>query len=160
MGFAIRDAGPGDLELLHGFIADLAAYEKLSHEVTGSPADLGQALFGPHPRVFALVLEEDGRAVGFAVWFYTYSTFMGRYGIWLEDLYVRPEARHRGYARQVFRHLARRALDEGCGRFEWSVLDWNEPAVRLYRGLGAEPMEEWTIQRLSGEALQRMAQGD
>lgn len=133
-GIRIRDAVPVDLPLIHYFVRALAEYERLSHEVTATPEMLADALFGEKAKVHALILEtEEGTAAGFATWFYTFSTFLGRPGIYIEDIYVEPDCRNRGLARTVFQHLARRVVAEGCGRMEWAVLDWNVPAIGFYR---------------------------
>lgn len=154
---SIRPATPDDLPLLARFVRDLAAFERLEQEVKAGEAEFRAALFGPAPRVFALVLEADGQAAGIAIWFYNFSTFLGRHGIYVEDVYVAPEFRGRGLGRAVFEYLAAKAVDEGCGRLEWWVLDWNEDALRFYRSIGAEPMTEWTVQRVTGDALRRLA---
>lgn len=159
-GIAIREATPADLPLVVRFVRELAEYERLAHEVKAGEAELGAALFGPTPRVFALVLEADGQPAGVAIWFYNFSTFLGRHGIYVEDVYVAPEYRGRGLGRKVFRHLAARAVAEGLGRLEWWVLDWNQPALDFYRSIGAEPMTEWTVQRVTGDALRRLAAND
>jgi GNAT superfamily N-acetyltransferase len=153
----IRFAGPADTALILSFIRELAEYEKLALEVVATHEDLHEALFGEKPRVFCDIAEIDGEAAGFALWFYNFSTFRGRHGIYLEDLYVRPAFRSNGIGRSLLSHLARRCRDEGLPRLEWWVLDWNEPALRFYRSIGAEPMSEWTVQRVSGEALERLA---
>jgi GNAT superfamily N-acetyltransferase len=157
MTLAIRPAAPADAALVFAFIRELAAYERLAHEVDATEEDIGRALFGPNPRVFADLAEWNGEPAGFALWFYNFSTFRGRHGIYLEDLYVRPEHRGKGLGKALLRHLARRCLDEGLARLEWWVLDWNEPSIRFYRSLGAEPMDEWTVQRVTGEALVQLA---
>lgn len=154
---SIREATPDDLGTIARFVRELAAYERLEHAVVATEAGLADAFFGRDPKVFALILEVEGEAAGFAVWFHNFSTFLGRHGIYIEDVYVRPEFRGLGLGRGVFRHLARKAVAEGYGRLEWSVLDWNEPAIRFYRAIGAEPMDEWTVQRVSGAALERLA---
>jgi len=159
LSFAIRPARPGDAALILGFVRELAEYERLLHEVEATVEDLETALFGPQPRVFCDIAEWEGEPAGFALWFYNFSTFRGRHGLYLEDLYVRPALRGCGIAMALMRRLARRCLDEGLGRFEWWVLDWNEPAIRFYRRIGAEPMDEWTVQRVTGEALRKLAEG-
>ena len=158
MNVTVRTATRADVDLIHGFICELADYEKLSHEVTARPQDLTLALFGPQPRIFAEIAERDGAAVGFALWFYNYSTFVGRCGLYLEDLYVSPAARGSGAGKALLRALARRCVEEDLGRFEWSVLDWNAPAIGFYDSLGAKAMDGWTIRRLDGEALKALAQ--
>ena len=154
---AIRPAAEHETALILSFIRDLAIYERLEHAVVATEEDLRRTLFGPHPVAHALFASLDGEVVGFAIYFYNYSTFLGRAGVYLEDLYVRPAARGRGVGRSVLAYLARLALERGCGRLEWSVLDWNEPAIRFYRGLEAVPADDWTTYRLAGEALARLA---
>ncbi|MDX2143961.1 MAG: GNAT family N-acetyltransferase [Rhodospirillaceae bacterium] len=153
----IRDTESRDVPTVLRLIRALAVYEKLAHEVVTTEALMREALFGPNPRAHALLCEIDGQAVGFAVWFYNFSTFVGRPGIYLEDLYVEPEHRKRGIATAVFRHLAQRAVAENCGRFEWSVLNWNEPAIKFYERMGSVPMSEWHVRRLSGDTLKKLA---
>jgi GNAT superfamily N-acetyltransferase len=153
----VRAAGPEDLKTIHGFILDLAAYERLSHEAEATLADLERDLFGPAPRVFCDIAEIDGAPVGFALWFYSYSTFRGRHGIWLEDLFVRPERRGAGAGLALLKALARRCADQDLARLEWSVLDWNAPAIGFYDSLGALTMDEWTTRRLTGAALEALA---
>jgi GNAT superfamily N-acetyltransferase len=158
MTLSIRKAEESDAELIFDFIRELAEYERLAHEVDASETDIATALFGPNPRVFADIAEWDGEPVGFALWFYNFSTFRGRHGIYLEDLFVRPEARSKGIGKALLRHLAQRCLAEGLPRLEWWVLNWNEPALRVYRSIGAIPMEEWTVQRMTGEPLRQLAE--
>nr|WP_283949695.1 GNAT family N-acetyltransferase [Limobrevibacterium gyesilva] len=129
----------------------------MSHEAVATEADFARALFGAPARCQAMIVEADGQPVGFALWFYNFSTFTGRPGLYLEDVYVLPERRGQGIGRAVFRELARRAIAEGCARMEWSVLDSNAPAVKFYRSLGARPKDEWTMQQLSGETLAAVA---
>jgi GNAT superfamily N-acetyltransferase len=155
----VRAAAPQDAALIFGFIRDLAEYEELAHTVAASEADIAAALFGPAPRAFAEIALADGEPVGFALWFYTFSTFEGRHGIWLEDLFVRPAARGQGAARALLQSLARRCLAEGLARLEWSVLDWNAPAIAVYDRMGAASMDEWTIRRLTGAGLKVLAEG-
>jgi len=157
MTVTIRRAEQPDAALIFSFIRDLAEYERLAHEVDATEADVAKALFGPNPRVFADIAEWEGRPAGFALWFYNFSTFRGRHGIYLEDLFVRPEFRSKGIGRALLAHLARRCVAEGLTRLEWWVLDWNEPALRFYRSIGAAPMDEWTVQRVTGEALTKLA---
>jgi GNAT superfamily N-acetyltransferase len=157
MSTTIRAARPGEADLVLGFIRELAAYERLAHEVTATEAEIEAALFGRHPRAFCDIAERDGEPAGFALWFYNFSTFRGRHGIYLEDLFVRPEHRGQGIGRALLAHLARRCRAEGLARLEWWVLDWNEPALAFYRSLGAVPMDEWTVQRVTGDALARLA---
>jgi GNAT superfamily N-acetyltransferase len=158
MTLSIRKAEARDASLVFHFIRELAEYERLAHEVDATEGDIAEALFGPNPRVFADIAEWAGEPVGFALWFYNFSTFRGRHGIYLEDLFVRPEFRSKGIGRALLRHLARRCMAEGLPRLEWWVLDWNELALRVYRSIGAMPMNEWTVHRMTGEALQRLAE--
>jgi GNAT superfamily N-acetyltransferase len=153
----VRPATKADAGLIMGFIRDLAEYERLSHAVAATQADIERDLFGARPRVFCEVAVLAGEPVGFALWFYNYSTFRGRHGLFLEDLFVRPDARRRGAGKALLKHLAQRCVGEGLGRLEWAVLDWNAPAISFYDALGAEALEEWIVRRLTGEALQRLA---
>ena len=153
----IRPAAPADAGLVTGFIRELAEYERLSHAVEASETDIARDLFGPSPRAFCDIAEADGEAIGFALWFYNYSTFKGRAGIYLEDLFVRPAARGRGAGKALLRRLAQRCVDEGLGRLEWAVLDWNAPAIGFYDSLGAEALNDWIVRRLTGEALAKLA---
>ena len=157
MTLSIRAAAKGDAKLVHGFITALASYEKLEHEVDATEADIERDLFGPVPKVFCEIAEWDGRPVGFALWFYTYSTFQGRHGIWLEDLFVDPSMRGKGIGKALLTHLARRCVAEGLGRLEWWVLDWNQPSIEFYKGQGGVMQDEWTKVRVDGEALLRLA---
>ncbi|WP_414473673.1 N-acetyltransferase family protein [Microvirga sp. M2] len=157
MTLTIRKAEERDTALVFSFIRDLAEYERLAHEVDATEADIAQALFGPNPRAFADIAEWESRPAGFALWFYNFSTFRGRHGIYLEDLLVRPEFRSKGIGKALLKHLARRCVTEGLARLEWWVLDWNEPALKVYRAIGAVPMDEWTVQRVTGDALTRLA---
>ena len=150
---AIRPARPDDVPLILSFIRELAAYEKAESEVTATEGHIRRSLFGEDARVHALVSSVDGVAAGFAVYFFNYSTWQGRQGLYLEDLYVSPSVRGRGAGKAMLRHLARVAVANNCGRFEWSVLDWNEPAIRFYRAIGAVAMDEWVRYRLTGQAL-------
>ena len=154
----LRDAGPADVTVLLRFVRALAEYERLLDHAVAGEADLHESLFGTPPRAHALLAERSGVAVGFAVWFYSFSTFSGRPSLYIEDVFVAPGHRGTGIGRAIFADLARRALAGRCQRMEWSVLDWNEPAIRFYRGLGAEPQDQWTVQRLSGAALARLAE--
>ena len=154
----MREARPNDAGLLLSLIRELAEFERLTHECVADETLLRRFLFEDR-RAHAIVAEWDGQPAGFALYFYNFSTFVGRPGLYLEDLFVRPEFRRNGIAKAVFRYLARKAVEEGCGRMEWSVLNWNENAIAFYRSLGAKPMDEWTVQRLSGEALERLALG-
>ncbi len=155
----IRPAQRGDSPAIYRLIRNLAEYERALPEVTGSEADLALALFGPEPAVFAHVADHDGRVVGFALWYLSYSTWQGRHGIYLEDLYVEPELRGFGYGRSLLAELARLCVERGFGRLEWAVLDWNSPALGFYAKLGATPMDEWTVHRLTGPALHALAAG-
>ena len=155
----VRPARAADAGPILAFIRDLGEYERLSHEVEITETDIHRDLFGEAPRAFCDIADADGEPVGFAVWFYNYSTFRGRHGIWLEDLFVRPAARGKGAGRALLRRLAQRCVDEGLGRLEWAVLDWNAPAIALYDRIGATSMDEWTVRRLTGEALQELARG-
>jgi GNAT superfamily N-acetyltransferase len=154
----VRPARPQEAALVLRFIRELAEYERLLHEVKTTEADVRALLFGPAPRAFCDIAEADGQAVGFALWFYSVSTFEGRHGLYLEDLYVTPEARGKGIGKALLQALARRCRDEGLARLEWAVLDWNTPAVVFYDGLGAATKSEWVTRRLSGEALARLAE--
>ena len=159
-GYRILSAAAGDIDDLHALVRALAAYERLSDLCTSTPADLAAALFGPRPVAEALIVRLDGNsqvAAGFALFFHTYSTFLGRPSLWLEDLFVRPDHRGRGIGRAMIRALAALAVERGCGRFEWAVLDWNEPAIGFYKSLGAQPQHEWTVFRLVGDALEKLA---
>ena len=156
MSLNIRPAQAPDAALILRFIKELAAYEKLSHEVRASEADIVRDLFGPEPKVFCDIAEWDGAPVGFALWFYTYSTFQGRHGIWLEDLFVDPNLRGKGIGKALLVHLAQRCLRGNLGRFEWWVLDWNEPSIKFYLSQGGVLQDEWTKVRIEGEALSRL----
>ena len=157
MSLSIRPARPGDAALVFGFVRELAAYERLAHEVDADEAMIDAALFGETPRVFCDIAEWEGEPVGFALWFYNFSTFRGRHGIYLEDLFVRESARGRGIGKALLAALAARCRDEGLARLEWWVLDWNAPSIAFYESLGAVPMDEWTVMRVTGEALERLA---
>ena len=156
----VRAATPLDVPLILTFIRELATYEKLAHEVVTSTADLHAALFGERPVVEAVIASLDDEPVGYALFFPNFSTFLGKPGLYLEDLYVRPAARGFGVGRQLLEHLARIAVERGWGRFEWAVLDWNEPSIEFYKKMGAKAMDEWTIFRLTGKALETLALED
>ncbi|MFD1251472.1 Acetyltransferase (GNAT) family protein [Devosia equisanguinis] len=156
MSLAIRAAQPGDAGLILDFIKALAEYEKLSHEVVASADDLERDLFGVEPKVFCEIAEWAGKPVGFALWFYTYSTFQGRHGIWLEDLYVDPSMRGKGIGKALLVNLAQRCVQENLGRFEWWVLDWNEPSITFYKSQGGVMQDEWTKVRIDGAALAKL----
>lgn len=153
----LRSATEDDVPLILSFIEELAEYERLRHEVVATEASLRETLFGPRRYAEVVIAELEGEAVGFALFFHNYSTFLGRPGLYLEDLYVRPEARGRGIGRRLLVHLAGIARDRGCGRMEWWVLDWNESAIRFYRSLGARAMDEWTVFRLTGPEIEALA---
>lgn len=152
----VRQARVTDAAQIVQFIAALAAYEKLSHEAKASQADIERDLFGAHPRVFCEIAEWDGQPVGLALWFYTYSTFQGRHGIWLEDLFVDPAMRGKGIGKAMLANLAQRCVAEGLGRFEWWVLDWNEPSIEFYKAQGGVMQDEWTKVRVEGTALREL----
>lgn len=156
--FVIRSANENDVAAILSLIKDLAEYEKLSHEVTATEDDIRQSLFGDRPVAEALIGELDGVPIGFALFFYNFSTFLGKPGIYLEDLYVKPDYRSNGFGRKMLACIARLATERNCGRFEWSVLDWNKPAIRTYERLNARPMKEWVLYRLTGDALDKLAQ--
>jgi GNAT superfamily N-acetyltransferase len=156
---AIRPARPGEASLVFQFVRELAEYEKLEHEVQATEAMIDAALFGEQPRVFCDIAEWDGEPVGFAVWFLNFSTFSGRPGIYLEDIFVRPAFRGRGVGKALMVHLARKCVENGWARLQWSVLDWNTPSIEFYKSLGAELMDEWTVCRVGGQALTALAQG-
>ena len=157
MNATVRPATERDVPALLAFIRELAEYEKLSHEVSASEAQLRATLFGPRPFAEALLACADGEPVGFALFFHNYSTFLARPGLYLEDLYVRPAWRGRGFGKRLLTTVARLAVERGCGRYEWTVLDWNVPSIRFYEGLGAEMKSDWRIMRVTGAALERMA---
>jgi GNAT superfamily N-acetyltransferase len=155
---SIRAATPADLPLIASLIRALADYEKLAHEVRFDEAELGRHLFGERPMAEVLIGEIAGMAQGFALFFHNFSTFEGKPGIYLEDLFVRPEARGAGLGRALLAHLAGLAVDRGCARLEWAVLDWNAPSIGFYKKLGARPLDEWTVMRVDGAALGALAQ--
>ena len=154
---AYKDACLNDVPLILRFVRELAAYEKLEHEVVATEELLKESMFGANAKDFCVLAEVDGQPAGFALCFYNYSTFQGRPGIYIEDLYVVPEHRGHGIGKGFFRFLAQKALREGCGRIQWWVLDWNEPSIGFYRGLGAKGMDEWTVFRLEGDAIEKLA---
>jgi len=156
MAVAIRPVRPGEAGLVFAFVRELAEYERLSHAVDATEAMIDAALFAPSPRVFCDIAEWDGAPAGFALWFPNFSTFRGRHGLYLEDLFVRPPFRRCGIGSALFRHLARRCVAEGWTRFEWAVLDWNAPSIAFYQSLGADLLQDWTICRLTGDALARL----
>ena len=154
----LRRAVRADVPEILRLIRALAEYEKLSHEVVANEAALAQTLFGDKPAAEVLLAVEEARPVGFALFFQNFSTFLAKPGIYLEDLFVEPALRGRGIGRELLRAVARLAVERGCGRFEWAVLDWNEPAIGFYQSLGARPMNNWTVMRLTGEELEKLAQ--
>jgi GNAT superfamily N-acetyltransferase len=156
VSLTIRPARPDDTPVIVELIRGLAEYERLAHEAEATDVGIAAALFGATPRVFCEMAETEGNIAGFALWFYTFSTFAGRPGIYLEDLFVKPEFRGRGIGKALLQHLARRCVEEGLGRFEWSVLDWNEPAIQFYRAQGARLLDDWIICRVEGDALQAL----
>ena len=155
----VRSARVEDSPLILAFIKELAEYERLAHTVVATEELLRQNLFGPRPAAEVLLAEIRGEPVGFALFFTNFSTFVGRAGIYLEDLYVRPTFRGCGAGKALLREIAKLAVERGCGRMEWSVLDWNEPSIEFYKKLGAAPLDEWTMYRLSGESLEKLARG-
>lgn len=154
----IRDAVKEDAGLILSFVKALARYEKAEHEVQATQGDIEDSIFGPDSTVSGLICELHGEPIGFAVYFYNYSTWQGKNGLYLEDLYVSPEARGVGAGKALLKHLAQIAVEKSCGRFEWSVLDWNEPAIQFYDAIGAKPKSEWLGYQLTGEALTHFAQ--
>ena len=155
----IRPATPADTDLILHFVRELAVYEKAEHEVLATPAHVLHTLFCDDPKVFGLICLDGATPVGFAVYFFNYSTWQGRHGLYLEDLYVSPEHRGRGAGKALLRHLAQLAVARDCGRFEWSVLDWNTPSIAFYDSLGAKPQAEWIRYRMTGQALLDLAGG-
>jgi GNAT superfamily N-acetyltransferase len=153
----IRPAAPADVPLILSMIRELAEFEKLAREVTATEADLKTALFGARPHAECVIAELGGKPAGFVLFFHNFSTFLAKPGIYLEDLYVKSELRGKGVGRALLAHLASLAVRRGCGRFEWAVLDWNEPAIGFYKSLGAKMMDGWKINRLTGKALEKLA---
>jgi len=156
MSVTIRDATKDDVPLILSFIRELAEYEKLLDEVVATEANVTETLFGKTPRAEVIIAEQNGGPVGFALFFHNYSTFIGGPGIYLEDLYVRPEARGRGVGRALLAHLADTTISRGCARLEWAVLDWNAPAIAFYERMGATVMPDWRLCRITGEPLARL----
>ena len=156
---SVRAATRADVPLILSLIKELAEYERLSHEVVADERRLNHWLFGDAPKAEALIGEIDGQGAGFALFFHNFSTFLAKPGIYLEDLYVRPDMRGHGLGEALLRHLAKLAVERQCGRLEWAVLDWNEPAIGFYKRLGATPMNEWTVYRVTNEALDALAKG-
>jgi GNAT superfamily N-acetyltransferase len=159
MSLRIRPATAADAALILRFITDLAIYEKAEHEVQTDVAGIEASLFSAQSSAQTLICEHDGAPIGYAVYFFNYSTWLGKNGLYLEDLYVTPEKRGVGAGKALLKHLAQLALSKGCGRFEWAVLDWNQPAIDFYQSFGAKPQDEWTTYRLTGQALLDFAQG-
>ena len=156
--YTIRMARPEDSGTIATLVRELAMYEKLEQYAKATAEDFHRHLFGARPAAEAVLAEVDGHAVGFALWFSTFSTFRGQPGLYLEDIFVKPECRGRGIGKALLAAVAARAVERGCGRLEWSVLDWNAPAIGFYRALGARPMDEWTVYRIDDEALGRLAE--
>ena len=156
---SIRPATPDDVPLIRQLIAELADYERLAHAAVATDADLRAQLFGERPAAEVLIGELDGEPAGFALFFHNFSTFLGRRGLYLEDLFVRPQYRGSGLGKHMMAVLARTAVQRGCGRFEWSVLDWNQPAIDFYQSIGALPQDEWVRYRMAGDALRNFAEG-
>jgi len=154
----IRDATISDVPIILHLIRDLATYERAPNDVVATEQGLREVLFGPDPSAKVVLIFEGEEAMGFAVYFFNFSTWLGRPGLYLEDLFVKPETRGRGYGRALLIHLAKIARDHGCGRMEWAVLDWNEPAIQFYRKLGATPLEDWTVFRLTQDGINRLAE--
>lgn len=154
---SLRAATPDDIPHILAFIRELAEYEKLAHEAVATPAQMQTHLFDARPHAEVVIAEVDAAPAGFALFFHNFSTFTGQPGIYLEDLFVRPQFRSLGVGKKLIAQVAKIAVERECGRFEWSVLDWNEPAIKFYRSLGAKPMDEWTVQRMTGDALKRLA---
>lgn len=159
MSVQVRDATRADVPLIRELVRALADYEREPDAVKATEADLARTLFDDGATARCVICEQDGAAVGFAVYFFNYSTWLGRNGLYLEDLFVRPQARGQGAGLALLRYLARLAVDTGCGRFEWSVLDWNQPAIDFYRAAGARAMDAWTVYRMDGQALADFARG-
>jgi GNAT superfamily N-acetyltransferase len=156
MSVVIRDARPGDEAVIVDFIMKLAVYERLAHEAVATTADITRELFGPSPKVFCQLAEVDGQPAGFALWYYTFSTFQGRHGIWLEDLFVNPDVRGHGVGKALLADLAQRCIREELGRYEWNVLDWNQPSIDFYISQGAVFLDDWRRCRVTGEALMKL----
>jgi len=157
VSLAIRAARAADVELIFALVRELAEYEKLLDEVDATPESLAMALFSDTPRAFCDIAEWNGEGVGLALWFYNYSSFRGRHGLFLEDLFVRPAFRGKGIGKALMARLAKRCMEEGLARFEWAVLTWNKPSIDFYRAIGADVLDDWLICRMSGAALQSFA---
>ena len=160
MSLTIRRARSHEAGLVYSFVRELAEYEKLLHEVEATEVDIAAALFGDNPRLFCEIAEWQGEPAGFAVWFFNFSTFSGRSGVYLEDLFVRPALRGKGIGKALLTHLANQCVANGWSRLQWAVLDWNAPSIEFYKSLGAVLMDEWTICRVSGPALAALAKGE
>ena len=160
MTVTLRAATPDDVTLIRELIEGLADYERLRHECVATDASLRETLFGARPYAEVIIADVEGSAAGFALFFHNYSTFLAKPGIYLEDLFVRPEQRGRGVGNALLQRLAQLAVERGCGRLEWSVLDWNADAIGFYRSLGARPQDEWTVFRVTGDALTQLASGE
>jgi GNAT superfamily N-acetyltransferase len=158
MSLVIRDANRDDSKLILRFVKELASYEKAEHEVIATEASIENSIFGEDTNTQALICEKDGSPIGFAVYFFNYSTWLGKHGLYLEDLYVTSSERGSGAGKALLKHLAKIAVEKGCGRFEWSVLDWNEPAIKFYNSLGAKPKTEWLGYQLTGANLHALAE--
>lgn len=154
-----RNTVPGDTALILSFICKLAEYEKLAHEVVATEEDIRESLFGDNPKAFCVLAEVDHKPVGFALCFYNYSTFQGKAGIYIEDLYVEEAYRGRGIGKGFFKFIAQKAKEENCGRIQWWVLDWNEPSIEFYKKMGAKMMDEWTVCRIEGQEIEALARG-
>jgi diamine N-acetyltransferase len=155
----IRPARPNDAALIFALVRELADYERLAHEVDATQDQISAALFGDQPKLFCDIASWQSEPVGFAIWFFNFSTFRGRHGLYLEDIFVRPAFRGKGIGKALMRHLARHCVDKGLARFEWTVLDWNKPSIEFYRSIGAKVLEDWRVCRMSGEALGEFAAG-
>ena len=158
--FTIRPATSADVVAIHALVRDLAIYEKLEHLMVSTPDDFNRELFGVNARVECIMAVDNEVAIGFALFFHNFSTFLGRKGLYLEDLFVKPECRGKGYGKALLVRLAQIAVERNCGRFEWTVLDWNTPSIDFYKAMGATVMPEWNIVRAAGDALDRMAAGN
>lgn len=152
----IRPARLGEEGIILQLIKDLAEYERAPHEVEATENEITQSIFADEPKVFCDLVDIDGEIAGMAIWFLNYSTWQGKHGIYLEDLFIKPEYRGRGFGKALLQHLAKKCNENGYGRFQWWVLDWNSPAIEFYRSLGAEAMDEWTVYRVSGEPLKNL----
>ncbi len=158
--FSIKFAEPKDAGVIFDFVNKLAEYENLTHEIKADEEQIRKTLFSENSNAECLIGYEGDKPVAFALFFHNYSTFLGKYGLYLEDLFVLPEKRGKGYGKMLLKKLAQIALERDCGRFEWMVLDWNEPAIKFYKALGAKPMDEWTTFRISGDELKKLAEVD